>query len=412
MALTYTNHKGIKAAKPPESGHKEYKDTNTTGLYLRVYSTGLKVFVHRYKIKGKRLVFTLPCIVLNQRSSESDISLALMEARAIHAKQRLDIKAGNDPAIERDLKAHHIQTMPTLTEFADTYIERHAKPNKKSWKEDRRMLDVDILPVLGDMPLNKIERKHLISLLDKKQDLGVLTLRNHLIALLNKLFNFAVDDRSIIGVNPMQGIKKIAIKARSRVLNDDEIQMFWERTSETGGLAPCTRLALRLVLVTGQRPGEVCQMRHSQIYGDLWKMPETKNGRAHIVPLTPMALGIIQEASLHSRNGIVFPNSKDGVMLVNVLDRSMSRHNWGTDDKPTPHDLRRTCLTGLGALGVSRFVQNLVANHVDNSIGAIYDQYAYGKEKRQALEAWAQRLTQIIVCETTSENLSYIPTNR
>lgn len=132
MALAYTNHKGIKAAKPPQTGHTEYKDSTTTGLYLRVYSTGLKVFVHRYKIIGKRYVLTLETIpTINAKSPEADISAALATARAGHAAQRVKIKRGENPAVERDLKANNIRTMPTLAEFADTYIERHAKPNKK-----------------------------------------------------------------------------------------------------------------------------------------------------------------------------------------------------------------------------------------------------------------------------------------
>jgi integrase len=113
-----------------------------------------------------------------------------------------------------------------------------------------------------------------------------------------------------------------------------------------------------------------------------------------------MALEVIQQAMPLSRNGVVFPNQKGGMTVVNVLDKVMSRYGWRTDDKPTPHDLRRTCITGLGALGFTRFVQNTVANHADGSIGGIYDRYAYLKEKRQALEAWGLRLTEIVTGES------------
>lgn len=405
MSNTFTNHKGIKGASIPASGQTMYKDTQCKGLYLRVYSNGRKAFVHRYWINGKERLVTLEGLELNQKSTEAEISKAMAQARAIVAEQKEQAKGGTDPAIERELKANHIRTMPTLAEFADTYIERHAKPNKKSWMNDRRMLDADILPALGNLPMDKVEKKHLIAVLDKKQDAGAIVTRNRLISLLSKLFNFAKDDRSIITTNPASGIKKAATKARERVLTDDEIVMFWERTSETGALSPCTRLALRFVLVTGQRPGEVCQMTESQIQGDLWTMADTKNGRSHTVPLSPMALEIIKQALPHSRNGIVFPSGKGGVMLVNVLDRVMSRHDWKTDDKPTPHDLRRTCITGLGALGFNRFVQNLVANHADNTIGAIYDRHSYAKEKRQALEAWERRLAEIVTGEAVGGNV-------
>ena len=404
MSNTFTNHKGIKGASIPATGQTMYKDTECKGLYLRVYSNGRKAFVHRYWINGKERLVTLEGLELTPKSTEAEMAKAMAQARATVATQKEQAKGGTDPAIERDLKAHHIRTMPTLAEFADTYIERHAKPNKKSWMNDRRMLDADILPALGSLPLDKVERKHMIAMLDKKQEAGAVVMRNRLISLLSMLFNFAID-RDIIDRNPAAGIKKAATKARERVLTDDEIKALWERTSETGALSVSTRLALRFVLVTGQRPGEVCKMQQSEIQGDLWTMADTKNGRSHTVPLSPMALEIIREALPHSRNGVVFPSGKGGVMLVNVLDRVMSRHDWGTDDKPTPHDLRRTCITGLGALGFNRFVQNLVANHADNTIGGIYDRHDYAKEKRQALEAWERRLAEIVTGEAVGGNV-------
>lgn len=62
----------------------------------------------------------------------------------------------------------------------------------------------------------------------------------------------------------------------------------------------------------------------------------------------------------------------------------------------TSHDLRRTAATHLGALGVPPVVIDAILNHKDGSVGAIYNRYAYAKEKRQALEAWACRLSEIV----------------
>ena len=93
MANTYTNHKGLKSAlsTPPNEGHEETKDATTTGLYLRVYSTGLGVFVHRYKINSVRRVFILPVPEIAKASKESDLSSVLAQARAILAQQRTQI---------------------------------------------------------------------------------------------------------------------------------------------------------------------------------------------------------------------------------------------------------------------------------------------------------------------------------
>ena len=403
MTRTYTNQKGIKSAlsNAPDSGHEEHKDTKATGLYLRVYSTGLGAFVHRYKIKGRRRAFSLPGIELKPASTEKIISAAITEARAIHAVQRAQVKAGNDPAIERDLQARAIAAMPTVEQFADTYIQLHAKARKKSWAEDKRYLDVDVIPALGALALDKVKRSHIIALLDKKQLAGAMVARNRLISVLSKFFNFAKDRGHDIGINPASGIDKPEEKSRTRALSHDEILSFWQQTDDNSNFSPSVRLALRLTLVTAQRPGEVAQMHESQIKGDVWTIPDTKNGLTHIVPLSPLAMQLIEEAQPHKRNGLLLPNTKGALMAKSILPKAMTRLDW-QDLAATPHDLRRTATTQISLLKFNRLIQNKITNHVDKSIADIYDQNDYEKEKRQALNAWARKLNQIVTGQVES----------
>lgn len=398
MSNIYTNHKGIKSAlsTPPDNGQAEYKDTTATGLYLRVYSTGLGVFVHRYKLEGQRRVFTLPISELSKSSKESEVSAALTQARALHAQQRTQIKAGNDPAIERDLKIKERQSMPTVAEFAEDYIKYYAQPTKKSWKEDARQLSVDVIPAIGQLKLDQVKRSHLSALLDRKEAAGAMVARNRLLSLLSKVFAYGCDEL-IIHANPMKGITRTKETSRDRALTEGEIRQLWTVTEATGNFSPSVRLALRLILVTGQRPSEVAQMHESQINGNLWTMPETKNGRAHTIPLSDMALAILDDARPHMRNGFLLPATNGQIMDKNILPKAMKRIQWANQaNKPRPHDLRRTCITGLSTLGFSRLVQDKVANHVDSTVGGIYDRYDYAKEKQQALDAWARKLSELI----------------
>ncbi|PID34088.1 MAG: hypothetical protein CR976_02135 [Thiotrichales bacterium] len=114
-------------------------------------------------------------------------------------------------------------------------------------------------------------------------------------------------------------------------------------------------------------------------------MQDTKNGRTHSVPLSPLAMQLIEEAQPHERNGFLLPNTKGVAMSKTILPKAMSRLDW-QDSPVTPHDLRRTALTGISRLGFNRLVQDKIANHVDNSIGGIYDRHDYMEEKRRALE--------------------------
>jgi len=75
------------------------------------------------------------------------------------------------------------------------------------------------------------------------------------------------------------------------------------------------------------------------------------------------------------------------------------RSEAGLPDLGSPwtiHDLRRTVGTGLGKLGISRFVIARVLNHADRTVTGIYDRHEYLDEKRHALEAWGQYLTNLI----------------
>ena len=117
MGKTYTNHKGVKAATPTTKGQSMFKDSQCKGLYLRVYANGKKVFIHRFWVKGKERLVKLEGLELTAESKEREISSALSKARAMVAEHKEGISDGTDPALERDLKAHKINTMPTVQAF-------------------------------------------------------------------------------------------------------------------------------------------------------------------------------------------------------------------------------------------------------------------------------------------------------
>ena len=61
-----------------------------------------------------------------------------------------------------------------------------------------------------------------------------------------------------------------------------------------------------------------------------------------------------------------------------------------------PHDLRRTAASLMTGMGISRLTVSKILNHVESDVTAIYDRHSYDAEKRQALDAWARRLEEII----------------
>ena len=140
--------------------------------------------------------------------------------------------------------------------------------------------------------VHSISRRDVIDLLDKVMDSGRETSANRLRAYLNKFFNWCVE-RSVIDANPMTGIRAPAKeKSRDRVLSDDEIRWFWRGCENAG--QPWGPMA-QLLLLTGQRLGEVSAMTDAEISGNTWHLSSarTKNGRAHDVPLSDAAMAVL-----------------------------------------------------------------------------------------------------------------------
>lgn len=118
----------------------------------------------------------------------------------------------------------------------------------------------------------------------------------------------------------------------------------------------------------------------------------TKNKRAHLVPLSPLAARIVAELIEDADDdGFLFPGKGSGDHLTNAsLSRAIARNiDYFGLTKFTPHDLRRTGSTQLAAFKVPRFDRDRVLNHTDRSVGAVYDIYEYQDEKRAVLNLWA-----------------------
>ncbi len=147
-----------------------------------------------------------------------------------------------------------------------------------------------------------------------------------------------------------------------------------------------------------------------------WNLPgvRTKNGKSHHVPLSEIALAIIKEAMADANNGqkkpspFVFPCG-DGGLSPSAVGRTIYRAQEATKERPlgrfglphwTAHDLRRTALTNFAKLGIAPVVAGAVANHLSVTKGtitlAVYTQYSYDREKREALDQWAERLDAIV----------------
>jgi integrase len=356
------------------------------GFGLRIAPTGRKTFIYLYRFGGRPRRYT---IGVYPRTS-------LADARESVAKARVKIQKGVDPGAEKLAKRKAFRDADSFAELAHEWIERHAKPKRKTWEADKKLLETDALPAWGTRKAKSITRRDVIKLIDQVMDRGAPVAANRTLGLVKQVFKFGVQ-RDILDTSPAVAIDKPAReKRRDRVLSEAEIRTFW-RGLDRASMGDNLRIALKLCLVTAQRRAEVTGLHRKEIDGDWWTIPKerSKNGKAHRVPLSPLAKQLISEAS---GDEYLFPSPrKEGPIepraLINALAKN--RDVLG-DDRFTVHDLRRTASTRMAEISISRFEIGKVLNHTDHEVTAIYDLYAYDKEKKKALLAWDRRLSSIL----------------
>lgn len=400
MALTDLQVRKFKAQ------NRRYEILDQSGLYVRVAPSGRKTWVFRYLFDGvpRRM----------QLGVFPGVSLA--EAREKHGSAMIKIQQNIDPGAELQAKKAKIKSAPDFQDLLDEIWKIELR-HKKSGIQTKKLLETNVLPVWSRRKVADIKRRDIVILLDRIAERAPIV-RNRVHGALSRLFNFAAE-RGIIDDSPCTRIRKLPEKGRNRVLTDEEIKTLWNCLDlENKGIDiyRVSKLALKMILLTGQRPGEVCGMTWDEIDDHkFWNIPASrmKNNEENRVPLCPMALEVLEQVKIYSGKGNnVFPSSykPDQAMTRSALTRAVSRHwfEMGSKEKFTPHDLRRTLRTRLAELKVDEIVAERVLGNKLQGMMAIYNQHPYDVEKRQALMRWEQRLREIIgLSKSTSKVIPF-----
>lgn len=380
--------KAIAALKPQAERYEKWEGG---GFGIRVTPRGVRswIWMYRYHGKARRITLgTYPAVGL------ADARMKLAKAQKLLAK-------GGDPGAKLVNEKRVERQAETVRELVDEYLEKWARPRKRSAFEDERILFKDVVSRWGRRKAKDLQRRDIIGLLDSIVERGAPVQANRTLGIIRRMYNWAIA-RDIIETNPCHGVKKpSAENQRDRVLNADEVAEFWKGLSNAG-MSETIRLALRLQLVTAQRKGEVISAEWTDL--DLkeavWTIPseKAKNRLTHRVPLSLLALEILEEVKVNARESRwLFPSPRgDRPVTGPAVDHALrnNRDVLSVDDV-VPHDLRRSAASHMTSMGISRLVVGKILNHVEGSVTAIYDRHTYDAEKRHALEAWGRRLEEI-----------------
>lgn len=375
-----------------ETKDTRYEVLEGLGFGVRVFPGGGKSFFFVYQFQGK-----------NQRLTLGKFpEMTLAEARRKHAEARSMIEKGFNPVKVDQVAKREESESPTIVHLSDEYIEKWAKPRKRSWDEDQRILFKDVIPAWGDMKAKNVTRRDVITLLDRIVERGSPISANRTLAVIRRMFNFGVE-RSMLEITPCMGVRAPSQEnQRDRMLTETEIKAFWNGLPQSK-MDPGTKLAFKLILITGQRAGEVVNAQWSEIdqAGGWWSIPaeKAKNKLQHRIPLSRFAMDELTKIKeLSGESSWLFPSPRgDNPIDETSLGHAMRKNLllFGIENF-TPHDLRRTAASHMTGMGIPRLVVSKILNHVESGITAVYDRHSYDNEKKTALDAWGEKLESIV----------------
>lgn len=386
----------IKNLKPKDAAY-DLRENSGQGFGVRVMPSGHISWLFFYHFEGKKQRMTL--------GSYPAISLA--DARTLHRSAIKCLAGGKNPSTEQRNNKKEARLSITVNDLIEEYLEKWAKPRKRSWREDERILKRDIAHTIGKYRAKNVTKRDIILILDNIIDRGSPIAANRTLAAVRRMFNFAVE-RDVITISPCYSIKAPTKEnRRDRLLSEDEIKAFWHGLDKAS-MSESTKLALKLQLVTGQRKGEIvsAEWHEFDLKNRCWIIPanKAKNNNPHHVPLSDLALELLKELkTLSNGSKWIFPSPRNDTHIAPMaVDHALRKNFKLFEDVKhfTPHDLRRTAASYMTALGVPRLVVSKLLNHVDSSVTAIYDRHSYDKEKREALEKWGIKLKALIFKNT------------
>ena len=362
----------------PATGNRVHYDSEIPGFGVRITAAGVISFVLNYRVNGRERRYTI--------GRHPELTATAAREKALRLRGR--ILDGHEPLEEREQERGE----PTVGELATQYLERYALAHKRpsSVRNDRQMIEGIIRPRIGSLRIRAIGKRDIESL---HATLKATPYRaNRVLALLSKMFAIAKEWRWRAD-NPAKGVARFHEDRRERWLSIDELRRFTEALDAYGDQSAAN--ALRLLLLTGAREGEVLKAEWSQFDLDrgIWTKPShhTKQSKIEHVPLSDAALTLLESMKPKHAAGPLFPGAerkrkntspKAGVSprvtlrrpwiqackaagLVEVEERKGKRRKVVYRYRPTLriHDLRHTYASYLVSSGTSLQIVGKLLGH-------------------------------------------------
>lgn len=389
--FTDTFIKGLK-----KDASKRYEKYENGGFGIRVTSKGVKSWIYRYKIGGKTDKLTLG------HYPKMDLATARKEFEKLRGHRR-------EKQNPKDIIEHTKQKANnTVEKLIQAWYKGYAEKTLKKPLQIKQQIDSDIIPLLGKMPLDKIQTIDISKALDKIVERGAPIHANRVLSTIKQAFNYGVS-RGSLPFNPANNIRARDIggieKSRERFLTIDEIKTLWLfLDTKKHKVSLHIKNAIKILLLTGVRTSELRLATWEPEFNfeeSLWTIPaeHSKIGTVVKIHLSEPVKHLLMELKQSSDSIYVLPSIDNNTPLTeNALPRAIKRiqkrvgiPGWRAQD------LRRTFSTQLGeALHINPVVIEKCLGHKMPKIMATYNKNEMLPERKEALNMWGQYIEALI----------------
>jgi integrase len=386
MALTDST---IKSAKPKE---KSYKLGDAHGLFLLINTNGSKLWRLKYRVAGKEKGLAIGSYPI----------VGLQQARQLRDEARRLLAQGLDPG-EHKKASKQAQTIEGLT-FEAVAREWFAY-NAPRWAEStaykaKLYLENDLLPSIGRRPVKAITRPELVELVRKVEARGTLNAAGKIRQWLQQIYRYGLA-KGVVDTNPATDLDVVAAPAQARRHHPhvpiSELPELLSRLDDAR-LHQLTRWAIRLLVFTAVRPGELRAARWSEfeLAGATWTIPaqRMKARRPHIVPLPRQALVILRQLQeITGGYPLLFPGQQkvERPMSENTINKALRL--IGYEGRQTGHGFRHLLSTELNGRGYNRdWIERQLAHGDQDEILDTYNHATYLEQRREMMQSWADSI--------------------
>ncbi len=378
--LTDTKLKSLKAKE------KNYKVSDSNGLYIQVRTTGSKLWKQKYRYNGKEKML----------SHGKYPHISLTEARALRDQALTDIQHDIDPAKKKRIEK--INQKKTFGEIAQEWHEKMSvnwKPihSKKVW----RQLEADVLPYIKDEPIDKITTIDLLEILRRIEKRGALDIASRQRQRCEAIFKLAIlTERATHNpASQLVGVLKTKKVQHRKALDRKDLPAFFH-TLESFDSHIIVKLATKMLIHTFVRTGELRFATWDEFDFEerMWLIPaeRMKMDTDHFIPLTDQTIELLEQLKEHNGNRkhvFASPTRPKQPLSENAILNLLYR--MGYKNKATGHGFRATASTILNEMGYNPdAIERQLAHAERNKIRAAYNRSEYLDERVILMKDWSK----------------------